>query len=270
MAIPIGAMFGLAAGQKGMDLTNQLLTTAFSNYLGGKNEKKSLRRQYEYAQKYALNSPSWNVQGLRKAGLNPILAATDGAFSSPTVPSVGRNNPSGSDGSSVDLIGSVMQSKAIQSTIDTNKSQSFKNFAEGLTKLKNGGLSGGYGAIKTLASSLGINDSDAQKVLKDFGFTPPNPLGISVPDGARLSPHDVKSRNAPDDGKSSVEIPSHGSYDSKPYSGSRTGSWRADMNRIRKENLKYEKMLKRRRYERWIDYDKSFDRMPNVRRSIYR
>lgn len=33
---------------------------------------------YELAQNYAVNTPSWAVQGLRKAGLNPILAASGG------------------------------------------------------------------------------------------------------------------------------------------------------------------------------------------------
>ena len=35
----------------------------------------SAKMQYRYAKKMAQNAPSWNVAGLRKAGLNPILAA---------------------------------------------------------------------------------------------------------------------------------------------------------------------------------------------------
>lgn len=37
-------------------------------------------QQYNWARRYAENSSKWQVQGLRNANLNPILAATDGNF----------------------------------------------------------------------------------------------------------------------------------------------------------------------------------------------
>ena len=43
--------------------------------LGGAQQAYSSKLQYRTQKKIAQNSPSWNVSGLRKAGLNPILAA---------------------------------------------------------------------------------------------------------------------------------------------------------------------------------------------------
>ena len=107
MSFSIAAMIGGAAASKGMELANTVGTSylgSLINYsFGKKAEKVSLRRQYKYAEKYAKNSPSWTVEGLRNANLNPILAATDGAFSSPTVPSVSTPSFSGG-GSSGDSI----------------------------------------------------------------------------------------------------------------------------------------------------------------------
>lgn len=52
---------------------------------GYKQSKRLARYQaklnYKYAQKYALNSPSWTVHGYRAAGINPILAAMHGNLS---------------------------------------------------------------------------------------------------------------------------------------------------------------------------------------------
>lgn len=57
------------------------LNSAFATHFGNKASSKALKNaqklalfQYDLSQKYALNSPSWNVEGLRNAGLNPILA----------------------------------------------------------------------------------------------------------------------------------------------------------------------------------------------------
>lgn len=43
--------------------------------------KYQAKLNYKYAQKYALNSPSWTVRGYRAAGINPILAAMHGNLS---------------------------------------------------------------------------------------------------------------------------------------------------------------------------------------------
>lgn len=67
-----------------------------------KNQLKLMAAQYEYAQRYAENTPSWNVTGLRNAGLNPILAANGGSFgggSVPSAPSVSSHRSSSSNAS---------------------------------------------------------------------------------------------------------------------------------------------------------------------------
>ena len=43
--------------------------------LGAASTALNAKLQYRYAKKYALNSPSWQMAGLKDAGLNPILAA---------------------------------------------------------------------------------------------------------------------------------------------------------------------------------------------------
>ena len=43
--------------------------------LGAASAAMSAKMNYRYAKKYAENSPMWQMAGLRKAGLNPILAA---------------------------------------------------------------------------------------------------------------------------------------------------------------------------------------------------
>lgn len=56
-----------------------------ANDMAMDNLREQLKLQYQYANAYSVNSPSWRVEGLRKAGLNPILAAGN---SSPILPSV--------------------------------------------------------------------------------------------------------------------------------------------------------------------------------------
>lgn len=72
----------------------------WSNFWNKKSEKRAYRNQlrlmdaqYRYAQRYAENSPSWNVAGLRAAGLNPILAVSNGANLGANVPSVPSATP---------------------------------------------------------------------------------------------------------------------------------------------------------------------------------
>lgn len=111
MGAMFGAGVGMAAVESAMDLQNNLITGAVSRYWNRSDAKKAaqlqyrynkkfnewlipyqLSNQYEYAERYAHNTPSWNVSGLRHAGLNPILAAS-GGFS-------GGSSPSTSVGSS--------------------------------------------------------------------------------------------------------------------------------------------------------------------------
>lgn len=71
-AAAIGALAGLG-------------TSAYNNYRSRSNTKYSAGLEYEYAKRYALNSPSWNVQGMRDAGINPILAAQSGTLGNVTL-----------------------------------------------------------------------------------------------------------------------------------------------------------------------------------------
>ena len=73
------------------------LTGGWLDYSSAQSKLKySLKSQYKYAQKYAKNSPSWNVEGLRAAGLNPILAINGGNISDVTTPDASM--PSGGAG----------------------------------------------------------------------------------------------------------------------------------------------------------------------------
>ncbi len=64
-----------------------------SSALGWYYSKKAAERNYKYSEKFAKNTPSWNVAGLEKAGLNPMLAA--GANATSGAGSVGVGAPSG-------------------------------------------------------------------------------------------------------------------------------------------------------------------------------
>lgn len=77
----IASAFGFSGWDPLGSFGEGLLNSGFSTYLGNKSSKKALQNaialaqyQYNMSKQYALNSPSWNVEGLRNAGLNPILA----------------------------------------------------------------------------------------------------------------------------------------------------------------------------------------------------
>lgn len=78
--------------QKSYDLWTQEQDKAyekwFQEYLYGLQNNE----YFNLAKKYATNTASWAVQGLKKAGLNPVLAAIDGNLSS----SMGDANPQAS------------------------------------------------------------------------------------------------------------------------------------------------------------------------------
>ena len=64
----VSSAFGLLGANRGYKKSKRLA-------------KYQARLNYNYAQKYALNSPSWTVRGYRAAGINPILAAMHGNLS---------------------------------------------------------------------------------------------------------------------------------------------------------------------------------------------
>ena len=65
----LGAVGGAAAGAGG-----NLLGTFANSAMGWYYSKKAAKLNYEYQEKLAKNQPSWNVAGLERAGLNPMLA----------------------------------------------------------------------------------------------------------------------------------------------------------------------------------------------------
>lgn len=81
-------------GASGYDPLMSFAEGSLNDFFGKKSEKRAyerqvqlMRKQYQYAQRYAENSPSWTVSGLRNAGLNPILAVSNGANFTSTIPS---------------------------------------------------------------------------------------------------------------------------------------------------------------------------------------
>ena len=82
--------------------------------------KDAYRRQYDYSERYAKESPSWVVEGLRSAGLNPILALQDGSITGASTPN--PSLPSG-DGSGQFSLGGKSKSERdlINSQITTAK-----------------------------------------------------------------------------------------------------------------------------------------------------
>ena len=64
----VSSAFGLAGANRGYVKSKRLA-------------KWQAALNYEYARQYARNSPSWTVSGYRRAGINPILAATHGNLS---------------------------------------------------------------------------------------------------------------------------------------------------------------------------------------------
>lgn len=86
MGLGVGAAIGLAGAKSAMGL----MQGAAGGYIANKT-------QYNFKKKEALNRPSWEVQGLKKAGLNPILAATGGWQNSSTAGTASAPNSQGPD-----------------------------------------------------------------------------------------------------------------------------------------------------------------------------
>lgn len=72
----VSSVLGSASSltQSGIPFAGDFIKGSVSNYWND----KALNRSYAFAEKYARNSPTWNVEGLRAAGLNPLLAVTKG------------------------------------------------------------------------------------------------------------------------------------------------------------------------------------------------
>lgn len=84
-----------AKGATKRDLQNQAL---HENWYVRNIYPQYQEADYDMARRYAENSAQWEVQGLRNAGLNPILAATHGLGGAGVGYSAPSGSPSGSSG----------------------------------------------------------------------------------------------------------------------------------------------------------------------------
>lgn len=115
----LGAIGG-AALAGGLNLAGTAINSATSWYYA----KKQAALEYEYKEKTAKNEPSWNVEGLERAGLNPILA-THGTYSG----GVGVNSPhvSNSDLGNAMLEGANAAMQVADTWKDINKKEAETN-----------------------------------------------------------------------------------------------------------------------------------------------
>lgn len=75
----------------------------------------SAKQQYKYAKKWAQKGPGYNVQGLRDAGLNPILAAKNPAGGGgPNIGPIAAPDPAGD----VSKLSSAVQAKKMTKLLD--------------------------------------------------------------------------------------------------------------------------------------------------------
>lgn len=122
------------------------LNSAFSTYLGNKSSSKALRNaqklaqyQYNLSHDYALNAPSWNVEGLRNAGLNPILATGNpSAVNMPGMQPVSPDfqfNPSNSSGGFDNSAFQIQKlaTRQARANVDLTKSQAAATRQNALT-----------------------------------------------------------------------------------------------------------------------------------------
>lgn len=190
--IGLGAAIGLAAAGYGMSQANNVGSMLLGNKLGRDNAALQAALNYKYALKMAENGPSASVAGLRKAGLNPILAATDGAFATPSFNGTSLSFPSSGsgDGNAISAAMAIRQSDA---NIELSESQSKLNEANAklagvraANEFANRGLNGNAAAISRLLSSFGFDD----KAIK--GMLPMFESGKSTPNGSVKSEGEVK------------------------------------------------------------------------------
>lgn len=136
LSASIGALGALGSAGLGLISANHQSGKAYQRAIGLMHEQARLN--YQYAQKSAENSPTWNRQGLESAGYNPMLAvqnATSGANSSWTS-SQGYQQDQATDvitngvRNGTEMAQLAMQQKQTDSTVALNESQARKNIAE--------------------------------------------------------------------------------------------------------------------------------------------
>lgn len=157
--------------QKQYDLWTQQQDMAYEKWYQRYMYNLQANEYYDLAQRYGTNTASWAVEGLKKAGLNPILAGIDSNLSS----SLGNASPASSSGrsSSHGVNGSapsVSGSNPLKLTMlqDLQNSAKQGELIDAQTKLantqadnagKNEGLSGAFGAVANLLNQTGLKDS---------------------------------------------------------------------------------------------------------------
>lgn len=103
-------------------------------------QKQAADLAYINARKTALNNPSWNRQGLEKAGYNPMLAVQNGisgaSLSNPGTPSVPGPDYNSAISNTTDFLRLRNETKTAESQQDLNYAQADKSKAEKSTILE--------------------------------------------------------------------------------------------------------------------------------------
>lgn len=140
---------------------------------------------YDLAKRYGTNTASWAVEGLKKAGLNPVLAAIDSNLSS----SLGNASPQGSTGrhsksvpsssapSTVspsnirlsalqDLANSAKQGELLDVQKSNIEADTRNKEQDTINKSQNEGLTGGFAVVNQLLKASGLKD-DMKSLAKE-------------------------------------------------------------------------------------------------------
>ena len=120
-------------------------------------DKRYADFEYELARRYAQNSAAWQVAGLRNAGLNPILAASDGNFRGTFGNGVSRSTGNGG--------GSAVHVEPYKVNFENVGSAALQgmNYAANFANTKQN--------TKTQESQETLNTSTAEKVKADTAKT---------------------------------------------------------------------------------------------------
>ena len=191
-------MAAIAGGAQGaMNLGTSFVNQAFGNYNRKKNAEQSFKSytkqglfdyqlangpyfdlaqryneaNYNLSRRYAENSAKWATTGLRKAGLNPILAASQG-FNAQTGAQGAQMSPSSSSSPSFNQSTAVhapdimeglrdmssarltdANAKLVQTQADNIEAQTANTLIDAINKAEHKGLSGNIGGLAGLLNN---------------------------------------------------------------------------------------------------------------------